>query len=145
MQGASQTCENSFATAHTKDCKNEMQTHETREKFWATLPSYNHASMSSTSLLAYTENAQKWETENGIHNLGNQSSQLTVEAMDDVISLRDYMNSLAILINLDENGSIVRDDSIDSILYYQHFTKVVLIYLFERYRNKYNEKKTNKS
>jgi hypothetical protein len=118
MQGPLQTCEYSFATAHTKGCKSEMETHEMKDKLEATLPSYNRAPMSVISEHMYTKNAQKRESENEINNLGNQSSQLTTEATEDVIRLREYMNSLAILINLDEYGSYVRDDSIDAILYY---------------------------
>jgi Myb-like DNA-binding domain len=120
MQGALQTSEYSFATAHTQGCKNKIETHEINDKLEATLPAYNYAAISSTPELVHTKNDQKWESENEIHkhNLGNQPSQLSMDTTDDVIRLKDYMNSLAILINLDEYASCVRDDTIDKILYY---------------------------
>ena len=67
-----------------------------------------------------TKNVQQLETENGSLNFSNQYSnlQLPVETMDDDTSLRDYMNSLAKLINLDEIGSNVKDDSLHTFLYY---------------------------
>ncbi|KAF3326828.1 R2R3-MYB transcription factor MYB6 [Carex littledalei] len=80
--------------------------------------SVQDTSISSTSEATDTKNVQKLETEYGTHRLGNQSNQVTTEAMVGVTSWRDYMNSLEILINQDEIGNDVNDDSLDALLYY---------------------------
>ncbi|KAJ3702214.1 hypothetical protein LUZ61_005919 [Rhynchospora tenuis] len=89
-----QPSEYSFGTAHIK-CENQSwQTYEINEIS-------NHTAISGTSEISYAVNGQDLDTENGnygIHSIGNQWSQ----QMDGVMNLRDYMNSISIMMDFDE-------------------------------------------
>ncbi|KAJ4768013.1 MYB transcription factor [Rhynchospora pubera] len=86
-QDSSQRSEHSFGTAHIM-CENEMETPETNEKLETTIRCYNSG---------IGRSGEELETEKG--------SQITAEEMDGVMNMQDYLNSLSILMDVDEFGS----------------------------------------
>ncbi|KAJ3702213.1 hypothetical protein LUZ61_005918 [Rhynchospora tenuis] len=94
-----QPSEHSFGTDHIM-CDNEME---------ATMRCYNSG---------IGKNGEELEADKGTHNLGNLSSQITAEEMDEMMSMQDYLNSLSILTDLDEFGRNLSDDNLYANMYY---------------------------